>query len=216
MILLIGGEKGGTGKSTIATNLAAYRVLAGKDVLLLDTDRQATATFWSLTRDADYGRKRVPCLRKTGGQIHRELEQLRKKFDDIIIDAGGRDSAELRSALLVSDKFYMPLRPSQFDVWTVETIGKIVEDARIFNPGLKTVAFLNLASANPRNAEIEEVGSFLRGIEFLELGRAVIRDRISFRRAGQAGLSVFESNDSKAKAEMQTLCDEVYGDEKTT
>lgn len=46
MIVLIGGEKGGTGKSTIATNLATIHALAGKDVLLLDTDSQASATFW--------------------------------------------------------------------------------------------------------------------------------------------------------------------------
>ena len=46
-IVLFGGEKGGTGKTTLATNMAAMLALQGKDVLLLDTDRQGTASFWA-------------------------------------------------------------------------------------------------------------------------------------------------------------------------
>ena len=53
MILLLGGEKGGTGKTTIATNLAALRAAAGYDVLLIDTDRQGTAAAWCQVRAED-------------------------------------------------------------------------------------------------------------------------------------------------------------------
>ena len=80
MIILIGGEKGGTGKSTIATNLAAIRAIAGKEVLLLDTDAQASATYWAALRDDLEGKVRVPCLRKTGNKIHRELAELNVKI----------------------------------------------------------------------------------------------------------------------------------------
>ncbi len=51
MVILIGGEKGGTGKTTIATNLAALRALAGHDVLLVDTDSQGSASYWASSRD---------------------------------------------------------------------------------------------------------------------------------------------------------------------
>jgi len=51
MVILIGGEKGGTGKSMIATNLAAIHSIQGDDALLLDTDKQATATYWAINRD---------------------------------------------------------------------------------------------------------------------------------------------------------------------
>ena len=51
MVILIGGEKGGTGKTTLATNLAALRAQSGKDVLLLDTDVQASASYWAQIRD---------------------------------------------------------------------------------------------------------------------------------------------------------------------
>ncbi len=210
MIVLIGGEKGGTGKSTIATNLATIRALAGKDVLLLDTDAQASATFWAALRDEREGVVRVPCLRKKGKKIHRELAELRGKFDAIIIDAGGRDSAELRSSMLIADRFYIPIRPSQFDAWTIEKIDALVDEAQIINEGLAAHAFLNLASTNPQVNESDEAREYIRGFSHLILADSIIRDRIVFRKAAKEGLSVVEMDDPKAKAEIMALYNEVF------
>ena len=210
MIVLIGGEKGGTGKSTIATNLAAIQSIKGNDVLLLDTDKQATATFWAMTRDENEDRARVACVRKTGNQIHRELNNLKTKYQNIIIDAGGQDSVELRSCMLAADKFYMPIRPSQFDVWTVEKINQMVEDAQLINEGLQAWAFLNLASANPMVNEIQEAADYISEFQNLKLSKGVIRDRIAFRKAAKEGLSVYELKDLKAKAEIDYLHKEIF------
>ena len=210
MILLIGGEKGGTGKSTIATNLAAIHVLNGKEVLLLDTDVQASATYWAITRDESDHLTRVPCLKKSGGKIHRELEGLTEKFDTIIIDAGGRDSIELRSSMVGADKFFMPIRPSQFDVWTIEKIDQMVDEVRTINESLKSYVFLNLASANPMVNETAEAQGYIREFENLELADTVIRDRIVFRKAIKEGLSVVECSDKKATEEIISLYKEVF------
>ena len=51
MIVLIGGEKGGPGKTTIATNLAAMRTADKGDVLLIDTDKQPTSSYWCSLRE---------------------------------------------------------------------------------------------------------------------------------------------------------------------
>jgi chromosome partitioning protein len=210
MVILIGGEKGGTGKSTIATNLAAIHSIQGEDVLLLDTDKQATATYWAITRDEKESLCRVPCLRKTGSKIHRELDDLRMKFETIIIDAGGQDSVELRSAMLGADKFYMPIRPSQFDAWTIEKIDQMVEEAKIYNEGLQAFAFLNLASPHPRVSETEGARGYIKEFKNLALSDSVIRDRIVFRKAAKEGLSVYEMDDVKAKAEIIYLHKEVF------
>ena len=53
MIILVGGEKGGTGKTTLATNLAQMRASAGKDVLLIDSDKQESASSWAGQRHSD-------------------------------------------------------------------------------------------------------------------------------------------------------------------
>ena len=104
MIILIGGEKGGTGKTTIATNLAAMRALAGRDVLLIDTDPQGSANYWVQSRDEEKITPRVACIQKFGKGLPAEVKDLAHRYQDIIIDAGGRDSVELRSAL-VSEAF---------------------------------------------------------------------------------------------------------------
>jgi len=96
MIILIGGEKGGTGKTTIATNLAAMRALAGRDVLLIDTDPQGSANYWAQSRDELEITPRVSCVQKFGKGLPAEVKDLAKRYQDIIIDAGGRDSVELQ------------------------------------------------------------------------------------------------------------------------
>ena len=69
MILLIGGEKGGTGKTTVATNLAALRAAAGHDVLLVDTDRQGSAAAWCQLRAEHPQLPQVACVQLFGKTV---------------------------------------------------------------------------------------------------------------------------------------------------
>ena len=112
---------------------------------------------------------------------------------------------ELRSSLLVADKFFMPIRPSQFDVWTVEKIDSMVNEAHIINDKLKAFVFLNLASPNPRVNKSAEAQEYIAEFENLKLAKSIIRDRIVFRKAAQTGLSVYEMDDPKAKDEIYQL-----------
>lgn len=211
MVILIGGEKGGTGKTTIATNLAGCLALKHQAVLLLDADSQISATFWAMTRDDSEIAPRIPCLKKSGGQIHREVELLKKKFENIIIDAGGRDSMELRSSMIIADKFFIPIRPSQFDVWTIEKLDRMIGEVQLLNPGLQSYAFLNLASTHPKVNEIPEAQEYLKDFSNIRLADTVIRDRIAFRNAGKNGMCVLELDDKRAKTEIETLYTEVFG-----
>src|SRR5258708_2604751 len=119
MIILIGGEKGGTGKTTLSTNLAAYMVKNELDVLLIDTDKQGSASAWCAVRDENTEVLRVPCMQKFGNSLIKEIKDLSTRYTNIIIDAGGRDSVELRAAMTIADKMYIPIQASQFDVWTI-------------------------------------------------------------------------------------------------
>lgn len=105
-ITVFGGEKGGTGKTTLATNIAAMLALNGKDVLLLDTDRQGTASFWATVREEEKIEPRVACVQKFGKGLPAQVRDLAERYDEIVIDAGGRDSMELRYALGVADRVY--------------------------------------------------------------------------------------------------------------
>lgn len=211
MIILIGGEKGGTGKTTIATNLAALRSMSGHDVLLVDTDPQKTASFWSLTRDEKNITPRVTTIQKFDN-VKQEILALQSKFDDIIIDAGGRDSMELRTSLLVAQKAFFPLRASQFDLWTLAKINNHVRDARSINEKLKAFIMINQASSHPSVKEQDDASIYLEEFEELKIINSTITERIAFRKAAIQGISVKEliPEDKKATSEILSLYEEVF------
>lgn len=214
-ITVFGGEKGGTGKTTLATNIAAMSALKGKDVLLLDTDRQGTASLWATVREEEELEPRVACLQKFGKGLPAEIRDLAGRYDEIIIDAGGQDSLELRYALGVADRVYIPVQPFQFDIWTVRQMDSLVEMARSLNDGLEGYLVLNRVSTNPVVREDRDARDFIRQENFqnLTIMNSMIRDRISFRKAARDGLSVLEfAQDQKAVIEMSQLYEEIYGE----
>ncbi len=213
-IVLFGGEKGGTGKTTLATNMAAMLSLDGKDVLLLDTDRQGTASFWAAIREETGSESRISCVQKFGKGLASQVRDLAERYDEIVIDAGGRDSVELRYALGVCDRAYIPVQPFQFDIWTIRQMDELVGMAQGINDGMQAFIVLNRVSTNPVIREEMETREFFEQEEFanLSLLPIFVRDRIAYRKSARDGISVVEwKKDSKAIGEMQNLYKEVYG-----
>ena len=215
MIVLVGGEKGGTGKTTLSTNLAALRAASGADVLLVDTDRQGSASFWSATRDEASGLAAVPCVQVFGKGVARGVADLAGRYRDVVVDAGGRDSVELRSAMVAADRLFVPVQASQFDVWTLEQVDALVDQAQAINPDLRASVVFNRASTHPRVREAEEAEALVSEFEHLDLSGVVVRDRIAYRRAAADGRSVAEAAepDTKAVAEMVAWYRTVFGED---
>ena len=213
MILLVGAEKGGTGKTTLAVNLAVLRAGEKREVLLLDADPQRSMSFWASIRDQESPDRPLTCLQKTG-DLRSTVQSMADKFDDLIIDTGGRDSEELRSALLVADCLLIPVKPSQYDLWSLAKMVNLIEDARAFNRLLKAVVVVNQANPHPMVTETSEAGQYLAGVKQITRLKTVIRDRIAFRKSTRQGLAVIETRpiDSKAADEIMSLHEEVYRD----
>lgn len=214
MITLVGVEKGGTGKTTLATNLAVMRKNSGKDVLLVDADMQKSANFWATMREEILPNNRIPCIQKSGKGIGLELLDLNERYQDIIVDAGGRDSVELRASMSVADKLYIPIQASQFDLWTLAQMDALVQAAKAFNSKLKAYVIINRSSSNPSVTESCETIELLKDFENLEYSGITICDRIAYRRAASKGLSVLElkPTDQKAVIEMNTFYKKVYNE----
>lgn len=211
MILLVGGEKGGTGKTTLAVNLAAGFRLQDRDVLLVDTDPQGSASGWSAMREDRKNLTRVPCVQKFGRSLQNEIKDLSVRYQDIIIDAGGRDSVELRAALVAIEHVIIPVQASQFDLWTIERMSELVNTAGAFNSNLRATLILSRAPTNLQIQDTHAARQMLEGFENLTLSNVVIRDRIVYRRSVAQGCSVLEYQpaDKKAQAEVSELIKEV-------
>tara|TARA_B110000503_G_scaffold122679_1_gene187509 strand:- start:5421 stop:6077 length:657 start_codon:yes stop_codon:yes gene_type:complete len=214
MIVLFGGEKGGAGKTTLATNVAAFRTSRQPETLLVDTDRQSTSSFWCSVREEKGISPRVGSIQKYERSVRTEVRALSEKYKDIIIDAGGRDSPELRGSLLICDKAIFPLRPSQFDLWTLGRLNVLVETAKEINESLDAYIVVNMASPNPNVKEAEEMIELVKEFSQLNILKTIVYERIVYRRAALGGMGVteYKPEDSKAVAEVVNLYEEIYGE----
>src|SRR2546422_3941197 len=168
MIVLVGGQKAGVGKTTWGVNLAAMRARAGHDVLLVDADKQASANLWASIRDQEKVDPPVRCVQKRGKGLAADVRDLATRYEDIIIDAGGQDSVELRAAMTIAALAIFPIQPSLFDAATLETLAELVAHAQAFNTGLVAGIVVNRASPNPRVKESEEAQDLIA--DYSDLG----------------------------------------------
>ncbi len=208
MIITVGNTKGGVGKTTLAMNIAIARALEGRDVWLIDGDRQATAqTAISIRAEAGHQPGIACATYPDGPTLRSQVRQQGEKFDDIVIDAGGRDSTALRAALILSDVLLVPFQPRSYDVWALKDISSLIDEARSVRDGLKAYAVLNCADPGESSIDNEEAAAAVADFHSLKYLPFSIRRRKAFANAAGQGLSVLEAKpiDKKAANELMDL-----------
>lgn len=206
MIVLAGGIKGGSGKTTVATSLAILSATRGRDVLLVDADDQETASdFTMLRNETREGGAGYTSIKLSGKAVRTEVQRLVSKYDDIIIDTGGRDTSSQRASLSVADVMLIPFVPRSFDVWTLEKVAELVEEMRAVNTTLKAFSFLN--RADPRGSDNVEASDYLQETSALTFIDTPLGSRKAFGNASAKGLAVTELRpvDQKAVEELTAL-----------
>ena len=148
MIILIGSQKGGCGKSTTAVNICAELAGKGHDVVLVDADRQCTSANWAMDRIENTELAKVHCIQKYEN-IRDTLLDLDKRYEYVIVDAAGRDSRELRTGMIAAHMLIVPFRPSQPDLDTLPNMQEIIIQAKDLNPDLKVYGLITMAPTNP-------------------------------------------------------------------
>lgn len=210
MIVLVGANKGGCGKSTTVINLAVAFAKDGKDVLIIDADRQSTASHWSSDREENKIHPFIQVLQKYDN-LQPTLKELKNKYKVILVDVAGRNSREMLSTMLVADLMICPLQCSQPDLDTLNELKEQVTRAGDFNPDLKVYIYQTMASTNTKVKDNERqeflnyVNQFaeFKACQSTNYFRKVYKDTIS------EGKAVLESNNDDANTEINALYLEV-------
>jgi chromosome partitioning protein len=212
MITVVGGIKGGGGKTTLATNLCVMRTAESKKVLLVDADEQRTASDWAGHREGSGIPTNWITVKLSGNSIHTEIKKMLQQYeiDDVIIDVGGRDTVSQRAAFAIAHKCILPFKPKSFDMWTLNAVRTLVAEARAFNPTLLAYCVINQADA--RGIDNEDARDMIEDVSELICLPSFIGYRKAFANAAAEGLGVIELKkpDLKAVEEIQKLYFHVY------
>lgn len=210
MIILVGGEKGGSGKSCLAQNIAVYlRREKRGSVLMVDCDPQRTTSDWVQERNADESLPTINCI-QLYGKIRNELLSLRDRYDYVIIDCGGQDNLALRSSMAVADHILIPLRPKRRDLKTVPHMEDILSTCKMVNPKMNAAFVVTQCPSLPSLASrILEAKEVCRSFDIPVLN-SVTFSRNMYDDSEESGRSVMESEpNGKAAIEIRSIIEEL-------
>ncbi|MGF7001246.1 ParA family partition ATPase [Paraburkholderia sp. GAS32] len=202
-VIAVLNQKGGAGKTTIATHLARALQLAGRDVLLVDSDPQGSARDWAAVRDD----QPVPVVGIDRPTIDRDLKNITKK-EFVVID-GAPQAADLAvSAIKAADFILIPVQPSPYDIWATSDLVDLVKQRIEVTDGKLQVAFV--VSRAIKGTKIgDEITGALEGYG-LPILTARVTQRVSYPTTAASGTTVLDTEpQGDAAAEIRALLDEI-------
>ncbi|MBI1866839.1 MAG: ParA family protein [Methylocystis sp.] len=189
-------QKGGAGKSTLASCIAVAARRAGERVFIIDMDPLQCLVKWSnANNNSDVPVEHVPTAK-----LSKALAALEKKgVTLVVIDAPGDNSEFATAAIRAADLCIIPARPNVFDLW-----GSEVTRANVKNHGKDHVFLLNQCPPAQQNARVEQGAKALQAMGALLA--PLVSARVDYQEAARLGLGVTELNpDGVAAQEMREL-----------
>lgn len=211
MIMLVGGEKGGAGKSCLAQNLAVHITQKYQaNVLIVDCDPQRTTSDWIQARNEDPALPTINCI-QLYGKIRNDLLSQDQRFDYVIVDCGGQDNLAMRAAMSVATYVLLPLRPKRRDLKTLPHMEDMLSTCKMVNPKMISCIVMtqcpSLPSQFKRIIEAKEVVQSF-GLKVLN---SVTFNRNIYDDSEEQGASVMEIEpEGKAAIEIVAIADEIF------
>lgn len=200
-VVTVAQQKGGSGKTTLAANLAVEFRRRGLRVALLDTDPQGSLGRWFMARRDRLGDPGMEFSTASAWGVSYECEKLKKQADVVIVDTPPKVDADLRPALREADLVLVPVAASMVDLWATDGVFDLIG-----REGRRAVIVLNRVKAGTRlGLEVAEAAAKVGGVAEAALGQRVI-----YAETLGLGLGASEARGTAA-AEVARLADEVLG-----
>lgn len=200
-VITLAQQKGGSGKTTVAANLAVAFCRRGMSVALLDTDPQGSLGRWFMARRDRKGEPGLEFATASAWGVSYECEKLRKLVEVVIVDTPPKVDADLRPALREADLILVPVAASHVDLWATEGVLDLA--AREHR---RATVVLNRAKAGTRlAAEVAEAAAGLNA----EVAESRLANRVAYAETLGQGLGVLEGRSGPAAAEIGALAEEI-------
>lgn len=202
-VIAVLNQKGGSGKTTIAINLAHALKLAGSNVLLVDSDPQGSARDWN---EANQGHV-LPVVGLDRETLPTDLAAIAGGYDYVVIDGAPQIAKLAAAAIKCADLVLIPVQPSPFDIWATADLVELIKTRQAITEGKPQAAFV-ISRAIKHTKLSQEVNEALEGYELpiLEQGTS---QRVIYPTAASTGQTVFSEQGNPAIEEIEALAQEV-------
>lgn len=201
-VIAVLNQKGGCGKTTIATNLAHALLLQGSKVLLVDADPQGNARDWNEANGGEI----MPVVGLDRDTLPKDLAAISAPYDYVVIDGAPQVAKLTAAAIKAADVVLIPVQPSPYDVWASADTVDLIKARQDVTGGLPLAAFV-VSRAIKGTKLSKEVLEALRGYGLPVLD-AMTTQRVTYANTAATGQTVMTTN-SEARNEIEALAAEV-------
>src|SRR5512147_2126039 len=198
-IVAVLNPKGGSGKSTLTTNLARACHDRGLKTLLVDSDPQGSASDWHAAQDDNP----LPFIAYGKPENFKALPGVAAPYDYVLIDGAAKLTGMIAAALKVADAVLIPVQPSPYDIWAAADLVDLIKARQEVADGKPQAAVL-ITRAIKRTVLSRELVAALAeyGLPVFTAGTV---QRQSYPRSAAEGRTVLENGSREAAEEIKAI-----------